>query len=352
MPATLARLDKRSESFYIYSMDPVCKSPNQNEKTIAIGDIIPIQGCEMLDVFYLVKVGDSRFLINKKGVVFLKNRIEGAAETGSETENRLMTSLISNGKGGDAEVVELICQPGSEAYLQAERTVKAFIVFFLNHLRNEFRIVCIKFTRMIEGSGRPLLKYLAKENGGLNGLKAHLIREFFTHTNIEERSLNVLAFLTQVISLQEDGTLAEQNHLTPEQLKEILIDFLNHVRGLGTNTSRKEIFEKTYLNFIDREYELLLKEGGAGFYIKSSFQKTLKAQKDLLANDSNRNYIDAAYRNALRIQQDFMLAHMRSYLKAAVILRLQSNSKKEQRGRNDDEREKILRDIIAYQKEF
>jgi hypothetical protein len=95
----------------------------------------------------------------------------------------------------------------------------------------------------------------------------------------------------------------------------------------------------------------LHKEGGAGFYISSSFSKALKAQKDFLLKESNKNYLETAFRTALRTQPEFVQTHMLPYLKALVILRLHSNSRKEQRGRNDDEREKVLYDIIFYQKE-
>jgi hypothetical protein len=269
-------------------------------------------------------------------------------------ENKLMNSMLSNGhygKNGQEEVVELTCQPGSEAYAQADKIVRDFLNYFLDHMRNEFRIICIKFSQMIKDSGRPLQRYLAHERGGLPGLKAHLIRDFFTHTTIDERGLNILSFLTQVIALNEDGTMS-QSQLTPEQKKDILIDFLNYVRGLGTDPEKKKIFEKTYHDFIDQEYELLHKEGGAGFYISSSFIKAMKAQKDFLLKESNKNYLETVFRNVQRTQPEFVQLHMLSYLKALVILRLHSNSRKEQRGRNDDEREKTLFDIISYQKEI
>ena len=121
---------------------------------------------------------------------------------------------------------------------------------------------------------------------------------------------------------------------------------------MGADPEKKEIFEKTYHDFIDLEYKLLLKEGGAGFYISSSFIKAMKIQKDFLLKESNKNYLETTFRNAQRSQRDFVLIHMLSYLKALVILRLHSHSREEQRGRNDDEREKILYDIITYQKEF
>ena len=323
--------------------------------TIKIGDIIPVKTCQMIDVFYLVKVDNEKLLINKEGEVFFKSREDEQISAAEKQENKLMEVLLSNGhygKNGREEIVELTCQPGSEAYAQAEKIVRDFLDYFLNHMRNEFRIICIKFSQMIKDSGRPLMRYLARERGGLPGLKAHLIREFFTHTTIDERGLNILGFLTQVIALNEDGTLTDQSQLTPEQQKDMLIEFLNHVRGLGTNAERKEIFEKTYREFIDQEYKLLLNEGGAGFYISSSFIKAIKAQKDFLLKESNKNYLETIFRNAQRSQREFMLIHMLSYLKALVILRLHSNSRKEQRGRNDDEREKILYDIITYQKEF
>jgi hypothetical protein len=323
-------------------------------KTIKIGDIIPVKACQMIDVFYLVKIDNEKMLINKEGVVFLKNREDEQIPGLEKEENKLMGVLLSNGhygKNGKEGVVELTCQPGSEAYAQAEKIVRDFLDYFLDHMRNEFRIICIKFSQMIKDSGRPLLRYLARERGGLPGLKAHLIRDFFTHTTIDERGLNILSFLTQVIALNEDGTMS-QSQLTPEQKKEILIDFLNYVRSLGVDPEKKKIFEKTYHDFIDQEYELLQKEGGAGFYIKSSFVKAMKAQKDFLLKESNKNYLETAFRSAQRTQPEFVQSHMLSYLKALVILRLHSHSRKEQRGRNDDEREKILRDIITYQKEF
>jgi hypothetical protein len=332
--------------------EPTAK-PKKN--IIKIGDSVPVSTCQMIDIFYLVKIGNEKLLVNKEGVVFLKSLESGSDSTAAEQENKVMKSLLSNGhygKNGQEEVVELTCQPGSEAYAQAEKIIHAFLNHFLDHLRNEFRIICIKFSQMIKDSGRPLLHYLARERGGLAGLKAHLIREFFTHTNIDERGLNILSFLTQVIAMNEDGTLSDQSLLTPKQQKDILIDFLNHVRGLGTDPEKKKIFEKTYCDFIDQEYELLNKEGGAGFYISSSFIKAMKAQKDFLLKESNKNYLETTFRNAQRTQREFVLIHMLSYLKALVILRLHSNSRKEQRGRNDEEREKILYDIIAYQKEF
>jgi hypothetical protein len=330
------------------------KPVNSEKNTIEIGGIVPVSTCQMIDIFYLVKIGDEKLLINKEGVVFLKSRDGEQIAASEKQENKLMKSLLSNGhygRNGKEEVVELTCQPGSAAYTQAEKIVHAFLDYFLDHMRNEFRIICIKFSQMIKDSGRPLLRYLARERGGLPGLKAHLIRDFFTHTNIDERGLNILSFLTQVIALNEDGTLS-QNQLTPEQKKDTLIDFLNFVRGLGADPEKKKIFEKTYRDFIDQEYELLHKEGGAGFYISSSFIKAMKAQKEFLLKESNKNYLETAFRNAQRTQPEFVQIHMLSYLKALVILRLHSNSRKEQRGRNDDEREKILYDIIAYQKEF
>lgn len=323
--------------------------------TIKIGDIIPVKACQMIDVFYLVKVDNEKLLINKEGVVFLKTREDEQISAFEKQENKLMGVLLSNGhygKNGQEEVVELTCQLGSEAYAQAEKIVCDFLDYFLDHMRNEFRIICIKFSQMIKESGRPLMRYLARERGGLPGLKAHLIREFFTHTTIDERGLNILGFLTQVIALKEDGTMSNQSQMTPVQQKEILIEFLDHVRDLGADPEKKEIFEKTYHDFIDLEYKLLLKEGGAGFYISSSFIKAMKTQKDFLLKESNKNYLETTFRNAQRSQRDFVLIHMLSYLKALVILRLHSHSRKEQRGRNDDEREKILYDIITYQKEF
>ena len=325
------------------------------DSTIKVGDVIPVYACQMLDSFFLVKVGDEKLLINKEGVVFLKSRESGQASAFEEQENKLMTSLLSNGhygQSGREEIVELTCQPGSEAYAQADKIVQVFLGHFIDRLRNEFRIICIKFSQMINDSGRPLMRYLARERGGFHGLKAHLIREFFTHTTVDERGLNILVFLTHVIAMNEDGTLSDQSLLTPEQQKEILIDFLNHVRDLGADAEKKEIFKKTYRDFIDQEYELLLKEGGAGFYINSSFLKAMKAQKDFLLKESNKNYLETAFRSAVRTQREFVIINMLSYLKGLAILRLHSHSKKEQRGRNDDEREKILYDIIAYQKEF
>jgi hypothetical protein len=330
------------------------KPAKADKNSIEVGDIVPVSTCQMIDIFYLVKIDNEKLLINKEGVVFLKSRDGEQIAASDQPENTL--SLLSNGhygRNGKEEVVELTCQPGSEAYAVAEKIVCNFLDYFLDHMRNEFRIICIKFSQMIRDSGRPLMRYLARERGGLPGLKAHLIREFFTHTNIDERGLNILSFLTQVIALKEDGTLTDQSQLSPEQQKVMLIEFLNHVRGLGTDAERKEIFEKTYREFIDQEYALLLKEGGAGFYISSSFVKAMKTQKDFLLKETNKNYLETALRNAQRSnQRDFVLTHMLSYLKALVILRLHSNSRKEQRGRNDDEREKILYDIIVYQKEF
>jgi hypothetical protein len=329
------------------------KPANPGTNAIEIGDTVPVSTCQMIDIFYLVKIDNEKLLINKEGVVFLKSRDGEQIAASEKQENKLMKSLLSNGhygKNGKEEVVELTCQPGSEAYAQAERIVHDFLDYFLDHMRTEFRIICIKFSQMIKDSGRPLLRYLAREHGGLPGLKAHLIRDFFTHTTIDERGLNILSFLTQVIALNEDGTMT-QSQLTPEQKKVILIDFLNYVRSLGADPEKKKIFEKTYSDFIDQEYALLHKEGGAGFYISSSFIKAMKAQKDFLLKDSNKNYLETAFRNAQRAQPEFVQSHMLSYLKALVILRLHSNSRKEQRGRNDDEREKILFDIISYQKE-
>jgi hypothetical protein len=329
------------------------KPAKPGEKAIEIGDTVQVTACQMIDIFYLVRIDHEKLLINKEGVVFLKNREGEPVAASAKQENKLMDVLLSNGhygKNGKEEVVELTCQPGSEDYVQAEKTVRAFLDYFLDHMRNEFRIICIKFSQMIKDSGRPLQRYLARERGGLPGLKAHLIRDFFTHTNIAERGLNILSFLTQVIALNEDGTMS-QSELTPEEKKDILVNFLNYVRSLGVDPEKKKIFEKTYRDFIDQEYELLQKEGGAGFYIKSSFIKAIKAQKDFLLKDSNKNYLETSFRSAQRTQPEFVQMHMLSYLKALVILRLHSNSKKEQRGRNDDERERILYDIISYQKE-
>jgi hypothetical protein len=330
------------------------KPAQPGTNTIEIGDIVPVRTCQMIDIFYLVKIDNEKLLINKEGMVFLKSIENEPDAAGAEQENKVMKSLLSNGHYGMndiEEVVELTCQPGSEAYAQAEKTVRAFLNYFLDHMRREFRIICIKFSQMIKDSGRPLQRYLARERGGLPGLKAHLIRDFFTHTTIDERGLNILSFLTQVIALNEEGTMP-QSQLTPEQKKDMLIDFLNYVRGLGADPEKKKIFEKTYRDFIDQEYELLQKEGGAGFYIRSSFIKAIKTQKDFLLKESNKNYLETAFRNSQRIQPEFVQIHMLSYLKALAILRLHSNSRKEQRGRNDDEREKILYDIISYQKEF
>jgi hypothetical protein len=349
----MLNIDKLKSLLYSKRMGKPEKPAGPGANAIEIGDIVPVSTCQMIDVFYLVKVGNEKLLVNREGVVFLKSLESGPDPTAGEQENKVMNSLLSNGHygaNGQEEVVELTCQPGSEDYAKAEKIVGAFLDFFLDHMRNEFRIICIKFSQMVKDSGQPLLRYLARERGGLAGLKAHLIRDFFTHTTIDERGLNILSFLTRVIALNEDGTMSP-SQLTQEEKKTILIDFLNYVRSLGADSEKKKIFEKTYRDFIDQEYELLHKEGGAGFYISSSFIKAMKAQKDFLLKESNKNYLETAFRNAQRAQPEFVQTHMLSYLKALVILRLHSNSRKEQRGRNDDEREKFLYDIINYQKE-
>jgi hypothetical protein len=336
---------------YIYGMGKNGKTATPGTDPITIGDTVPVRDCDMIDIFYLVKVGHEKLLVNREGVVFLKSPGSGAAAADSDPESKVMKSLLSNGhygKDGRESVVELTCQPGSEAYARAEKTVQAFLDYFLDHMRSQFRIICIKFSDMIKDSGQPLLRYLARERGGLPGLKAHLIRDFFTHTTIDERGLNILSFLTQVIALSEDGAMPE-NLLSPEQKKDVLINFLNYLRGLGVDPEKKKIFEKTYRDFIDQEFELLYKEGGAGFYIKSSFVKAMKAQKDFLLKESNKNYLETTFRSAQRTQPDFVQRHMLAYLKALATLRLHSNSRKEQRGRNDHERENTIYDIIAFQ---
>lgn len=134
----------------------------------------------------------------------------------------------------------------------------------MDHMRHEFRIICIKFSQLIKDSGWPLQRYLARERGGLPGLKAHLIREFFTHTTIDERGLNILSYLTRVIALNEEGTMP-QSQLTPEQKKDILIDFLNYVRGLGADPEKKEFLKKHTLISSTGNTSCCKKKAGQGF---------------------------------------------------------------------------------------
>lgn len=101
-------------------------NPEQTNKpetnTIKIGDIIPVKACQMIDVFYLVKIDNEKLPINKEGVVFLKSREDEQIAASEKKEDKLMKSLLSNGhygKNGREEVVELTCQPGSEAYARA-----------------------------------------------------------------------------------------------------------------------------------------------------------------------------------------------------------------------------------------
>jgi hypothetical protein len=315
-----------------------------------VGDVIPMQHAEKTDTFFMVTINGEKYLVDKDGKVVLKQG--GKEEPASSTPATAPAPAPAASPPPTDPGVKLIYKPGSPEFNTAVEHVKAIVRQFMERLHRDYRQLAPRMIEALKKNQTPFIKFLDRRHGERPALLAYLIREFFTRTTVDERGLEILEFLTWVIAVHEDGSFGRDRVLPPDKQRAMITDFLVFLRELGDTPEKQKLMALTHKAFIDQEFNLFQKEGGAGFYINSSISKALKSQRDFLLNDSNRNYIESQYRKRQRVPGDLCQDNMLSYLKALAILRLISNSKKEQRGRNDDERELLLYDILAFRPDW
>ena len=331
--------------------------------TYRIGDRVPLESAQRLGTYFLVRVENVSYLVDEAGKVFwvagAEMAIPAPPTPDARPESPVTAAVAARAvetaeTAGAAEPkpmapsISLRFEPGTPGYAEAETLVNSFMDRFLFALKKDFPLLVLRTQALFSSNNKPLLKYLHSESGGLPGLKAFLIREIFANTTMEERGLDILEFMSRIIALDEPGAGQPATGLSDEKQREQLIRFFSFIRELGFDEWQKKTFDDIVRGFMDADFDLLLKGGGIGFYANTSFAKALKAQKDLLVSDKNRNYIEDYYRKAIRTKREMMVNNFPAYMKAIVLLRLIAASTKEQRGRDDDERERLFCMIIAF----
>ncbi len=321
----------------------------EEDKKIGVGDVIPLANAAKTDTFFMVTIGGEKYLVDKDGKVVLKPNPKADAPAPAAPPE---PAAAPDPQGTGGRGVKLRFKPGTAEFNSAVERVRVIVRQFMERLHKDYRQLAPRMVEALKGNQTPFIRFLDRERGERPALLAYLIREFFTRTTAAERSMEVLEFLTWVIAVREDGSLGRDRSLPPDRQRSLIVDFLKFLQVLGDTPAKQELMETTQQTFIDQEYHLLQKEGGAGFYITSSVSKATMAQRDFLINDSNRNYLESQYRKLVRGQGDLYTDNMLAYLKALAILRLIANSRKEQRGSSDDERERLLHDILAFRPDW
>lgn len=326
------------------------------DKKFGVGDVIPLQKAEKTDTFFMVTINGEKYLVDKDGKVVLKHggRMETVvADVPPTAAIPVPPSAPAAAAAAQTDpAVKLRYKPGTTEFNQAVEQVRGIVRQFMERMHRDFRQLAPRMIESLKGNQTPFVKYLDRQHGERPALLAYLIREFFTHSTAIERGMGILEFLTWVIAIREDGTFNRDRVLPPDKQRSLITDFLKFLHVLGDTPEKQALMALTHQGFIDQEFQLFQKEGGAGFYINSSFAKALRAQRDFLITDANRNYLDSQYRKLQRLPSDLFQDNMLAYVKALAILRLIANSRKEQRGRSDDEREMLLYDILAYRPDW
>lgn len=234
--------------------------------------------------------------------------------------------------------------------------VENFIKLFKKHV---YALITEKtFGSLINVMDSQKNKKLLEEcmKGGLIGLKAYCIREFFKNTVIKDRGFKILVFLTCIISLNENGELVEdisneRGNVSIEQGKNMLKNFIDFLGELGVKYQKENIFKNIYMQFKNKEYENLEK-GGIGYFLERFYYKELEELKGNIINEENKGYITDLFQRAMREPLYVIKSHVFSYLKALAILRLYKTSTREERCRGDiDDKttEEMIFDIIDYE---
>lgn len=234
--------------------------------------------------------------------------------------------------------------------------VENFIKLFKKHVRSF--ITEKTFGPLINVMDSQKNKKLLEEcvKGGLIGLKAYCIREFFKNTVIKDRGFKILVFLTCIIALNKNGEIVEDisnetGNVSIEQGRDILKNFIDFLEGLGAKYQKENIFENIYTQFKNKEYKNLEK-GGMGYFLEQFYYKELEELKGNIINEENKDYITDLFRRAMREPLYVIKSHVFSYLKALAIIRLYKLSTKEERCRGDiDDKttEEMIVDIINYE---
>ncbi len=314
-----------------------------DDKKIRVGDVIPLDKAVRTDTYYMVIVEGEKYLVDSGGKVVLAH---GPAHPAEQEPAAPVSSKPSETLKPPA--MPLRYRPGTPEFQTAIEHVRTIVRLFMEQMQQHYRALTPRMVEALANNQTPFRKYLDLERGGRPGLMAFLIRELFSRSNMSERGLDILEFLTQVIAIREDGIISRDLHMTRELQKSTVTGFLRFIRGLGDNPEKRQIMLRTHQAFIDQEFQLIESQGGISFYINSSRVKALKEQRDRILNDNNHNYIESQYRRLVRSPGDIYQDNPLAYIQALAILRLISNSRKEQRGKSEDERERLLFDILSY----
>lgn len=313
-------------------------------KGFRIGDVIPLDQAEKTDTFFMVIVDGEKYLVDSTGKVLLRH---GPAQPADIPPPSLRAAIPQTKPKQPPRPLRY--RPGTPEFQTGIHHVRTIVGLFMERFQQQYRLLAPRMVEALVNNQTPFLKYMDLERGERPGLMAYLIRELFSRTTMAERGLEILEFLTQVIAIHENGGFGHDQQLAMEKQKAIVIGFLRFIRGLGDTPERRQIMLRTHEDFIDQEFQLIQTQGGIGFYISSSRIKALRDQRDRIMNESNRNYIESQFRRLARGPGDLYQENLLAYIQALAILRLISNSRKEQRGRTEDERERLLYDILSYQ---
>jgi len=315
------------------------------------------------EVAIIEKGQDVYFIIDRNNKILLRS------SAFSLKENK---EIISTSKKESVREIKKIFEPVSPQYknqgtkkysiakIEAEQIVNMMVENFMKLFKKYvYAIITEKtFSALIDVMDSQKNKKLLEEcmRGGLIGLKAYCIREFFKNTAIKDRGFKILVFLTCIIALNKNGELVEDidneiGNVSIEQGENILKDFIDFLEKLGVKYQKKNIFENIYTQFKNKEYKNLEK-GGIGYFLEQFYYKELEELKENIINEENKDYITDLFQRAMREPLYVIKSHVVSYLKALAILRLYKSSTKEERCRGDiDDKttEEMILDIINYE---
>jgi len=318
----------------------------------SIGDTIAIHQAEKSDTFYMVTIQGEKYLVDRNGKILLTPGQQKPQEVNPKNhpETRRENLIKPHRQPTSATAVHMRfrVKPGTPEFSRAVKEASAYMDFFLETLRRYYRWIAPRFDVYLDQTRTPYLKYFEQQKNGLANMKSFLIRDFFTRTTFIERGLEILEFLTLIIAYRLDGQTNVDSQLPLEDQRLMVLSFAEFLKKLGDVPVRERVIIKIYREFVE-ELTILLKEPeGVGFYLRSTQQRIHEKQRFFLDSEDQRNFLNSSFQKAMKQPSGFYLDNILAFLKAMTILRLNSHSHKEERGRNDLDREDFLYKIISY----
>jgi len=325
-------------------------------RRFTIGDTIPLEQADRSDTFFMVVINGEKYLVDRTGKILLtpvQQREREDPKRDPIIEKKPMAvpeynRFVPGISPPKPERMNFRFRPGSSEFSQAVREASNFMNFFSGHLQKYYRQLAPLFESRLERTRIPYFRFFENDKDSLANLKAFLMHDFFSHTNIAERGMDALEFLTILIARETDGDFRNDSRLPRQSQKALIMHFADFIKTIGTKPGRERLFSKIYHEFTDELHSSIGHSEGIGHYIRTSIHRIFDHLRQSVENEQNRNFIQTSHYRIMNQPINLYLDNILAFLKVMLILRLNSLSRKEERGGSETEREELYYQIVSF----